>query len=185
MVGVAESTVVEIEIDGPRNENCIFRPLKQKLRGRFDLNRIAEPRARMLAVTIPEPIPGQRLRVDLLTKKVSIVEPLQTDEFAAIRERYERDESGAKVCTFAPAEQFVELDVATALYWMQAEVKAGTARLTRGQFPEKLPGEPRKRFYSAETVNTNANLATAIDAMANTQVKMLEVLERLTAKLGK
>jgi len=51
------SNVIEIEVDGNRNECLHFRPLQRSIRGRLDLMRIGEPMSKMLTTDYPDPIP--------------------------------------------------------------------------------------------------------------------------------
>ena len=77
MVATSQETdnIVEIEIDGPRNESCVFRPLQRRIRGRFDLRRVAEPKAMLLHPQHPDPIPGQRLRLNIAAGTAVRFEP--------------------------------------------------------------------------------------------------------------
>ncbi|MDX1945229.1 MAG: hypothetical protein SFU86_07470 [Pirellulaceae bacterium] len=175
--------VIEIEIDGPRNENCVFRPLQQRIRGRFDLRRVAEPLAMMKLQQHPDPIPGQRLRLDLATAKAELIEPLRLPEFEALRARYERDPAGVRQAELPKDEVYENVDVATWLYWLSLEVAAGKARLIRGRFPTPLPGKPKRHFYSAEPPKREEAIADALNNLAeatkaNTAV-MTELLKRV------
>lgn len=180
----AEQSIIEIEIDGPRNQSCIFRPLQRRLRGRFDLRRCAEPAAMTKHTEHPDCIPGQRLRLNTVTGKAELIEPLRLPEFAAIRERYEVNKRGEKVHSFPEHEAFESVDVKTWLYWLAVEVKAGMARLLSGVLPDpdKIDGV-RRNFYTAPTKTREDKMATAIDRMAaatenNTRV-LAELLKRL------
>jgi hypothetical protein len=178
--------VIEVEIDGPRNQACVFRPLQRRIRGRFDLRRVAETAAMQQIVKHPEPIPGQRLRLNTATGKAELIEPLQLPEFAAVRQRYEFNDKGEKLARFPEHENFEKVDVATWLYWLAVEVKAGMARLLRGSLPdpEELEAKAKRNFYTAPKNPREDAMATAMNKMAdamtaNTAV-MQELLKRMT-----
>jgi hypothetical protein len=133
--------VLEIEMDGPRNENPIFRPLQKRLRGRFDLMRVAEPQSRMLMEKLPKPIPGQRLGLNMATREGYLLEPLHLPEYAEIKQSV-CEPDGTRACSLPePREVFPEVDLATWLYWMAAEVKNGTAKITIGKLPANVEGK--------------------------------------------
>ena len=139
------SNVIEIEVDGPRNECLVFRPLQRRLRGRFDLNRVAEPLAAMRRTQWPDVIPGKRLGVDTETREAYIAEPLHSPEHAATRERIE-----ARGMRLPPErETFPDVDLPTWLTYMKQAVDAGVARVTTGELPAKIEGKPRRSFIIA------------------------------------
>lgn len=184
MVATATENVVEVEIDGPHNEACIFRPLQRRIRGRFELRRIAEPLAMTKHTEHPDPIPGQRLRLNIDTGLAELIEPLRMPEFAAIRQRYEFNERGEKTATFAEDEAFENVDVPTWLYWMKAEKEAGNAKLLAGTLPDKIEGKIRRSFYTTPPENHETTVADAMtkmaDAMAANTAVMTELLKRMT-----
>jgi hypothetical protein len=178
--------VVEIEIDGEQNENCVFRPLRKRLRGRFDLRRVAEPQAGLKAKQHPQPIPGQRLRLNIDTKRLEIIESLRLPESTAIRERYERGPHGELMCRLPEHETIDNVDVPTILYWMQAEVNNKTARLVgAGRFPANMPGKVQRSFYSPEREKRDDAMASGMKAMADAVTANTRVMEALLAKLTK
>lgn len=182
---VTAENILEIEFDGPQNENPVFRPLQRKLRGRFDLNRIKEPQARLKANLFPDPIPGQRIRVNLDNGEAAVVEPLSMPEFEPIRSRYEFDDNGRKRFRFAPEVEPINVELPTLLYWMRADVNAGTAKVVRGSFPEKIEGKPQRNFYTPRTAPEATTAANAMAAMAAALAANTEVMGKLLAKLGK
>jgi hypothetical protein len=133
----------------------------------------------------PDPIPGQRLRLDLSTGKAELIETLRLPEFEPLRNRYERDASGVRQAELPKDEAYESVDLATWLYWMKAECDAGKAKLIRGQFPETLPGKPKRHFYSAEPVNREDKLATALGSMAEAMQANTAVMTELLKRLAK
>src|SRR5579862_5889127 len=108
-----ESTI-EVEIDGAANEQLFFAPLQRRIRGKFDLNRVAEPLARMKTREWPQPIPGQRLGIDLETGQGYLTEPLHESANGAIKERILR------TAKLGPErEAFASVHVPTWLYWIK------------------------------------------------------------------
>jgi hypothetical protein len=165
---------LEIEISGPRNESLHFRPIGRSIRGRFDLNNDTEPLARMKINEWPQPIPSQRLGIDLEKGEGYILEALHEAEHAAIRERIE-----LKGMKLAPArETFASVDVPTWLFWLKQAVQSGLARVVAGVLPDKIEGEPRKSFVSAERPQREDRLLTAME-------NQNRLLEALLAKLSK
>lgn len=135
---------IEIELDGPHNQSLNFRPLGRKLRGKFDLNRCCEPKARMMTTRFPKPIPGLKLGIDTETSQGYLIEQLHDAEHEPTRERIEA--MGLKIGQ--RRETFENVHVATWLFWMQRAVQGGWANLVDGKFPEKLSGEPQKSFIT-------------------------------------
>lgn len=164
---------IEIEIDGSHNENLRFRPLQRSIRGRFDLNRVAEPMARLKSAELPLPIPGQRLGIDP-DGTGFIAEPLHDDAHAPIRER------AAKAgMTLEPAvQEFPGIDLATWYFWLAKAVESGIAKVVKGKLPEKIDGEPKRNFLFADPKPSPVDKLTA--AIERQSV----LFEKLLAKLG-
>src|SRR4051794_5389562 len=115
------SKMLEVEIIGPRNESLMFRPNGRIVRGRFDLNLETEPLARMKVAEWPEPIPGQRIGIDVETREGFIAEPLHEPAHSAIR-----DKITARGQQLPPArEVFRDVDPSTWLYWLKTAVERG------------------------------------------------------------
>lgn len=160
---------VEIEIDGPRNENLHFAPLLTTVRGKVDLRRI--PNGFMLANQYPLTIPGQRIEFNLDKDECCIIDGIhdEPEVKAVLEKRYtipeRRKELGKK-------------DRTTFLFWMKRAVESGIAKLVKGEFP-KLEGKPQTNFVShTHQEPANDKLAAALD-------KNTELLERLLAKFLK
>lgn len=167
---MAKSQTLEIEFDGPKNQSVYFTPIQKRVRGRFDAHRVVDG-GRLLR-DFPEPVPGQRLQLDLGTGEAAIFEPLHDHEFIAIRERIE--ESGRKL-----PEQYerVKADVATWVYWLRGLVDTGLAKVVVGELPAKVEGVPRTRFHSTEQPDPIDRLATAIEKQSEMLGRMLSKLE--------
>ncbi len=165
------TNVLEIEVDGELNECLFFLPIQRRIRGRFDLNRVAEPLARLKSREWPAPIPGQRLGVNLETGEAYIAEPLRESGHQATLERVER------VGKVGPAvEPIANVHLPTWLFWLKRAVESGIARITKGELPKKIDGEPVTEFITRKPVSSNDRLAEAIEA--NTRV-MGELMKRL------
>jgi len=174
MVATA-TNIVEIEAADPQGRRLYFLPLQRRLRGEFNYNMPAEPLAKMHINRIPETVPGQRLALDVDSATAWISEPLREPEHAVLAEKL-RDRYK---CTFAPErEELKDVDVPTFLYWMRRAVESGSARLVRGELPEKINGEPRKSFFSNASEDSSTKLADAIEK----QTTVLTQLVRMLAK---
>ena len=174
---VKQSETIKIEIDGPQNQALYFRPIQRRIRGRFDVLRINEPNAAKLRRAWPEPIPGQRLELNLETGEAAIVEPLHFPEFAAIKEKIEA--TGQKI---APErEELQGVDVPTFCYFMREAATSGVARIVSGVFPETI-GTPRRRFHSSVQPEPIDKLTAAIERQCDQQSEILKLLTKLVAK---
>lgn len=164
---------LEIEIDAPQNQSLAFRPLPGvSIRGRFDLNRLAEPMARLKTQEWPVPIPGQILGIDP-SGDGYVREPLHNAEYAAIREKIER-----KGYRLAPAvEEHANVDAESWVYWMARAVQSGVAKVVSGKLPATLPTNPRRNYIHAVQVNRTDRLADAIE-------RQTAMFEKLLAKLS-
>lgn len=170
------ANVIEIEIDGKNNQTLYFRPLQRRIRGRFDLHRVKEPNAGRLFNSWPEPIPGQRLSLNMDTGEAAIVEPLQAPENAALKAKIE-----AQGQSIAPAREEMTVDVPTWAFWIKGAVEAGAARVVEGILPEVIEGKPRKRFHSNEVADPIDRLTAAIELQAELQAETLKMLAKLVA----
>jgi len=168
---VKTNNTIAIEIDGAHNEQLRFRPLQRSIRGRFDLNRIREPQARMKTTEWPEPIPSQRIGIDLDSGTGFIVETIH--QHPAIKARIEQ-----RGMQLAPErEEFSNVDLPTWLYWIKQAVESGLAKVVVGELPERIEGEPQMEFVVQRGPDTNDRLAAAIES--NTAV-LSALLEKLT-----
>jgi hypothetical protein len=140
------ATVIEIDVDNPRNGCLHFLPLGRTIRGRIDFNRDSEPQARVAGVDYPDGVPGQRLGIDLDSLEGYIVEPLHEKAhektLATIRRKGFQPPAARETFKLSPA------DKPTWLYWLKRSVEAGHAKLAKGKFPDRIDGDPQKTFIS-------------------------------------
>jgi hypothetical protein len=137
---------LEIEINGPRNQNLYFRPLQRSLRGTFDVNRIPEPHARTLVADLPWPIPGLHVVLDFDKGTAAIVEPLYAPEHKVIREKIEAQ----KMKLGPEREDFQNADLNSWAFWLRRAVANGMAKIVAGSFPAIDEAKARKNFVIAE-----------------------------------
>ena len=166
------SNVIEIEIDGERNQSHYFRPLQQKIRGRFDPTRLQkfDDGAGKIAREWPQPIPGQRLRLNPTDGTAAIVDPLHEDEHADTRERIERKGYRLPVAM----KTFEAVHVPTWAYWMRSAVDAGCARVLRGELPDEIDGEPQTSFVVTRRKDPMERLAEAIEKQNELMLQLLK-----------
>jgi hypothetical protein len=153
--------ILEVVIDGPRNQNLYFRPLQRSLRGTFDVNRIAEPHARTLITDLPWPIPGLRVVLDFDKRTAAIVDPLYAPEHKVIREKIEAQ----KMKLGPEREELLNVDLNTWAFWLRRAVANGVAKIVAGKFPEIDEAKARKNFVIAEETNPRDTLIDRLVAI--------------------
>lgn len=163
-------SVVEIEVKGD-NRNLFFEPLGKTVRGELDFQKVKEPQARLQADRWSGPIPGQRISIDSKAGIGKISDPLHTDAYKPVREQI------TKNYRLPPAEE--EFDNAHVPSWldrMKRAVDAGHATITKGQFPDKLPGKPIKRFLTMDEPTEQDKQTAVFDRLASAMDKLAERL---------
>lgn len=172
------ANAIEIEVNDDHNGSLHFAPLQTRIRGRFDSSRLLkhDDGAGAIARQWDTPIPGQRLRLNVDDGTAEIVEPLNDDEHAGLREKIQ-----AKGHRIAKGQSFSSVDVVTWAFWMRRAVESGSAQLVSGTFPKDLPGKPRTSFITS--VNSEADPITKLAEAFDRQTEMLgKVLAALAAK---
>lgn len=164
-----KANTIEVEFDTPLNANVLFQPLQRTLRGRFDVRRMKD--AGRLFSEWPQPIPGQRLSVNLDNGECHVIEPLWEVEFSAIRERIE-----SKGMKLAPGRETVQAQPATLHYWLKQLIDSGKCKVVSGELPSKVDGVPQKRFHSTEQPDAVDKLTSAIE-------RQTAAIEKLITKL--
>lgn len=171
------ATSLEIEIDGPHNENLRFRPLQKEIRGRLDWTRIGDPEAHRIAVTFGGlPIPGQRIGFDDATGRGYVIDPLHDAEHAALVEKIK-----ARGMRLPPAREEIEgADRVTWLYWMRQAVRCGLARIVAGKLPDDLDETKVRRdfIFAPKQPTPTDKLTAALSAQAAAFNRLADVLER-------
>ena len=160
---------VIVEVNDNQNRNLQFLPLGERVRGRFDVMRMAGEIG-PLRTRFPMPIPGQRIGLNVKEQTGYLLEPLHDPENAAIKEQVE------KSAKLAPAVRTVEgIDVKTWAYWLGEAVKQGLAEVVEGTLP-KVNGTPQTRFHSVEHLDPMDRLADAIERQCTLMGRILERL---------
>jgi len=165
-------TPVEIEIDGERNESLYVRPLQRSIRGRFDLNRVGEPMARMKTYRWPVPILSQRIGIDQ-DGVGYLSEPLHDGAHAPIKERIEKQGQRLE----PELQTFANIHQPTWLFWIKRAVQSGLARVVGGSLPDKIDGKPRMNFIVDRPAETTGERLTA--AIERQTIVLEKLLERL------
>lgn len=172
--------LVEIEIDGPQNEEHLFFTGTEdvRVRGGFKPSRVRTPTAGPLLMELPEGLPGQRVRLDVEKGVGFIIEPLQTPEHAQTRTACARlqtrkDDATEAALKFDPAERrFDGVHVPSWLASMVKAVRGGHARVTAGTLPASPPKDARPRvFSSVSAAQSDPRDATIADQ--NALIKLL------------
>lgn len=170
-------SVIEITIEGPKNENLIFAPLGRMLRGAFDLMRDDWPRAAELRGKFgTHRIPGQVLGIDPETCTAWIRD--LAAEHPDTRPKIER-----MGYTLPPARETVPIqpdEVPTWLYWMRRAVEGNLAAVTKGALPElrDITGPVKKHFMSEPQKSPTDRLAEAVEKQNELMAKLLESLAK-------
>jgi hypothetical protein len=163
------ANVIEIEPDTKNNNDLGFMPLWRSIRGRFDFNRMGEREAKLMTIKFPDPIPGQRLGIDLDAGEGYIVEPLHHPEHRKIRETLAKDGYPG----LEPERAIFPLqkeDHATWLYWMKRAVDGGLAKLVRGKLPDRIEGKPRKNFVTKPRIDPRDKMIERLTAILFAQL---------------
>lgn len=175
MVAAEKNRVVIIEADDPTNSHLYFRPIQERLRGRFDRDRVQDKHRHTIHDDCPEPIPGQRLSVNLDTGVAEIIEPIHDPQYAALRQRIEK--SGRSL---PPARRALKngkpVHLPTYLYWMRISVEGGLARITEGALPDDVGGKPQLKFRGRDGADEIHELGTAVTKLTelvDAQTKLL------------
>ena len=162
--------MVILEVDGKRNQSWFCRPIRKRIRGRFEWRRDPEPKALQKSLTEPDAIPGQRLQLN--GDSLTVLEPLHNDEFKVMRERIEK--KGLRL----PDEATVyEVDGNEAAFWLQRAVDARLARVIDGKMPRIDATKVDRSSVILEENKREDKLTAAIE-------RQNELFERLLAKLS-
>lgn len=180
-----ETNLLEVEVEGPLNENLSFRPLQRTLRGRWDWTKCASPDAHRHGVVTYGglPIPGQVLGIDTASSRGYLREPLHEPAHAALAEKIK-----TKGKRLPPArEDFEGVHVPTWLFWIAAAVRAGLARVVSGKLPDAIDesGVRKDFLFAPPKPSERDRLSAALENMAAAQHAQTEVLSKLLAALAK
>lgn len=168
---------IELEIDGQYNECLHFRPIQRAVRGRFDMQRIGEPMARVKAQEWAMPIPSQRLGIN--PDGIGYIsEPLHDAEYAPLKEKIEKQGMRLE----PKLQTFEGIHLPSWLYWLKQAVASGLARVVKGKLPDVIDGEPRKNFILAAPEQSTADKLTnalteqtaAFNRLSDALLKVLE-----------
>jgi hypothetical protein len=161
--------VVEIEIDGPRNESSYFQPIAKHVRGRLTFAKIANKNAMVERIRWPnDHIPGCVIGYDYTTGTGYVRDRLYEPEYEDVRRHIEV----ARKQVLGPERtETPHADLSTWCYWMDRICDAGHATVIAGEFPAVLPSEPKKDFFTRADSETeklkreNSNLKDDVSAM--------------------
>ena len=178
------TALLEIEVDSPLNRDLYFPPTGRRVRGRIDVARAVkfDGDATSLLQKWPTPIPGQRIGFDADTEEGYLAEPLYETEHTVTRELIES-------CKFKLEPKRTDFKAAhkpTWLFWLKSAVESGHARVTAGELPETIEGEPQTAFIIQKTKDSNTRLAEALErqtaALERQSDAMTKLLVELTGK---
>ena len=150
------TTEVAFEFGGSRNQQFLFAPFGERLRGRWTTANMNGESS--IGFSAMPDIPGQAVAVDLSNKSVRIVDPLGFDE----NERILSEANNVKAAYFGTSRpkdtsEFTDLateDLKSVLWALLDAVDAGDARLVHGAAPTRedvlgLPGRLRLRYFDS------------------------------------
>lgn len=166
--------LVEVEVRSEKNANLFFGPLGRTVRGRFELGKATpqHPAASVLTNRFSEPIPGQRLGIDLDLNEGFILEPLNEERYAATRDRIKKHYR-----IEPPKQTFEGVHAPTWLYWLKRAVDAGLAEVTAGKLPEIVEGAKMDLFIKRNV--------SAIDKQTSALERQTAAIDRQTEMLSK
>lgn len=84
-----KSKVIEIEIKAPKGASVFFPCAGECLRSAWNFGELAlhDPAMLQLAARYPRGLPGQHVRIELDTGRITISDPLRSDEWTVEREK--------------------------------------------------------------------------------------------------
>lgn len=172
--------VVEIEVATGKNANLFFRPLSKNIRGEFNARDFRDKEMGELLASWPEPIPGQRIGLDLETGTAYVAEPLHEDRHEALRNKIGKSGFGIPKAK----EAYQDVHVATWLYWLKSAVESGHAKVVKGALPETIEGDPKLDFITRTVKTSNEQLADAINRQTAALERQAGLFERLITALA-
>jgi hypothetical protein len=148
--------VVEIVVDDGRNGYLLFHPAGERVRGAIQPANVAADDIGKLVRDFPRGIPGAIIGFDPATGTGYIRDPLGTapeltKEREAVARRFGSLSGEPAKMEYPPAEKrFENAHAGTWLGWMGRAVKAGLAKVAKGELPKSDPPDMRKGFYHTE-----------------------------------
>ena len=125
---------ITIEIADECNRSVMFHPIKQKLRGRWDRQRVAYKRPHQALTRLPEVIPGIQISVDIHKKARGYRDPLSDPQHVPTLEaiKLAKEEVSGITPGVGPWPAVVyegssDSDLKTWLYWMRRLVNSKSA----------------------------------------------------------
>jgi hypothetical protein len=168
--------LLEVEINGPRNEEFCFAPVQDRLRGRIELGRMTN--GYRLAERFPLSIPGQRIEYNLDTDECAIVEAIHDEPSVKSQLEKQGFAIGPK------RRELGKVDRPTYLFWIKRAIESGIATLLKGNVPE-IEGKPQVSFVNNHETTTNDKLAAAIEKQNEIAANQTKVMELLLAAMAK
>lgn len=178
---------VTIEVNESRNNNVMFLPLSENLRGRWDAHRLNPGDQSIAGLHRIPVIPGLHVSVIAADRMCRVDDPLEMPgnrqllaEINSVHKQIFKRELTFKS---AVVRQPVDDDeMATWVYWMMRLVKGGLANVVTGSLPrsddelaEWFPGaKVRRKFFNAVeqmTANKAKNVLEAALAVAGEQMQ--------------
>lgn len=171
---VTKSKVVEVEMVTPNNRQVYFKPIGHKLRGRMDFTTARTRKEEDARKAWPEPVPGQRVCLDLGTGERYVREPLYDEDCEQTRAKIIRKGYGLP----PKRADYGGENMATWVHHLHKLINAGLARVVEGELPnvEDFDEEPRTRFITSEKKSDEARLTETI-------IPLTKAVERLADRV--
>lgn len=135
-----------------KNRNWWFRPLQRALRGRFLLDRVAEPTAMAHRDKIPVDVPGLIVAVDRQKREGYLIEPIH--DHPKIVEWVKKIGKSLD----EPTTTFENIDPDEWLFFIDAANKAGKVQV-EGVIPDKIDYTPPKNYLQGKSKRGQERLA--------------------------
>jgi len=181
-------SLIEIEIDGARNNQLFFAPLQQTLRGRIDFSKSQTTGEFKLSRRWPTPVPGMAVGVTG-SGEMYVRDRLHETDFK--QARILATDRGYGIGPERQSYDFPADDTyppqTTWVHYMCRAVEGGHAKVIKGKLPnvDKLPGKPRTRFIGNEEKDSTEQLADALQAIAKATAENAAAIKLLLAANNK
>lgn len=155
-------TELVVEVGTNANNDCVFNPLGDTLRGRWNPKNYPGASARASTLMSAPEVPGMYVVLDPTKRTLRAIDPLSLPENRGLLDKLNNavkpvfGQQGAREETIQS--QLTDGQIKTALWEMYSMVSDGRGWLVHGQMPApqkimEMPGRVRRRFHSRDRSN--------------------------------